>query len=135
VNRPPASNTAHLVVGLLTTYTDLVPEGMTRLAMLSDPTQGLGNLAEPECRLINASLALAAERKIPVEWYACSSGALIAMDSGTENMDFIALTLRRIIEFTQAGHEISIVVTGINVGGQLLERRSDVLMHTKASSS
>ena len=132
VDRPPAGNTAHLVVGLLTTYTDLVPEGMTRLAMLSDPTQGLGNLAEPECRLINASLALAAERKIPVEWYACSSGALIAMDSGTENMDFIALTLRRIIEFTQAGHEINIVVTGINVGGQpYWNAEATMLMHTK----
>jgi hypothetical protein len=47
-----------------------------------------------------------------------SSGALIAMDSGTENMDWIALTLRRLIEFTQAGGEVNIVVTGINVGGQ-----------------
>ena len=131
-DRPPANNTAHIVVGLLTTYTDVVPEGMTRVAMLSDPTQGLGNLAEPECRRINAALKLAAERKIPVEWYACSSGALIAMDSGTENMDFIALTLRRIIEFTQAGHEINIIVTGINVGGQpYWNAESTMLMHTK----
>lgn len=105
---------------------------MTRVAMLSDPTQGLGNLAEPECRRINASLKLAAEREIPVEWYACSSGALIAMDSGTENMDFIALTLRRIIEFTQGGGEINIIVTGINVGGQpYWNAESTMLMHTK----
>ncbi len=132
VDRAPAGNSAHLVVGLLTTYTDLVPEGMTRVAMLSDPTQGLGNLAEPECRRINASLKLAAEREIPVEWYACSSGALIAMDSGTENMDFIALTLRRIIEFTQGGGEINIIVTGINVGGQpYWNAESTMLMHTK----
>ncbi|MBK8469209.1 MAG: hypothetical protein IPL45_05315 [Actinomycetales bacterium] len=132
VDRAPALNTAHLVVGLLTTYTDTVPEGMTRVAMLSDPTQGLGNLSEPECRRINASLRLAAERKIPVEWYAVSSGALIAMDSGTENMDFIALTLRRIIEHTQAGHEINIVVTGINVGGQpYWNAESTMLMHTR----
>ena len=34
---------------------------MTRVAMLSDPTRGLGNLAEPECRRVNAALALAAE--------------------------------------------------------------------------
>ncbi|MEI2825280.1 MAG: carboxyl transferase domain-containing protein [Dermatophilaceae bacterium] len=105
---------------------------MTRVAMLSDPTQGLGNLAEPECRRINAALKLAAERKLPVEWYACSSGALIAMDSGTENMDFIALTLRRIIEFTQGGGEINIIVTGINVGGQpYWNAESTMLMHTK----
>ncbi len=131
-DRPVAGNTAHLVVGLLTNYTDVVPEGMTRVAILSDPTQGLGNLAEPECRRINAALALAAHRRIPVEWYACSSGALIAMDSGTENMDFISLTLRRIIEFTQAGGEINIIVTGINVGGQpYWNAESTMLMHTR----
>ena len=37
-----------------------------------------------------------------VEWFALSAGAKIAMDSGTENMDWIAAVLRRIIEFTQA---------------------------------
>jgi hypothetical protein len=71
-----------------------------------------------ECRRINAALAYALEHKLPVEWFAVSSGALIAMDSGTENMDWIALTLRRLIEYTQAGGEVNIVVTGINVGGQ-----------------
>ncbi|MEI2732443.1 MAG: carboxyl transferase domain-containing protein [Dermatophilaceae bacterium] len=132
VDRPVATNSAHLVLGLLTTYTDVVPEGMTRLAMLSDPTQGLGNLAEPECRRINAALRYAAAHHIPVEWYAVSSGALIAMDSGTENMDFIALTLRRIIEFTQGGGEINIIVTGINVGGQpYWNAESTMLMHTR----
>jgi acetyl/propionyl-CoA carboxylase alpha subunit/acetyl-CoA carboxylase carboxyltransferase component len=132
VNRPPAENTAHLVVGLLTSYTDVVPEGMTRVALLSDPTQGLGNLAEPECRIVNAALAYAAEHRIPVEWYAVSSGALIAMDSGTENMDWIALTLRRLIEFTQGGGEINIIVTGINVGGQpYWNAEATMLMHTK----
>jgi acetyl/propionyl-CoA carboxylase alpha subunit/acetyl-CoA carboxylase carboxyltransferase component len=130
--RPPAENTAHLVVGLLTSYTDAVPEGMTRVAILSDPTQGLGNLAEPECRRINAALAHAAAHRLPVEWYAVSSGALIAMDSGTENMDWIALTLRRIIEFTQGGGEINIIVTGINVGGQpYWNAEATMLMHTR----
>ncbi|MBL8931084.1 MAG: hypothetical protein JNL54_13250 [Kineosporiaceae bacterium] len=132
VERAPGSNTAHLVVGLLTTYTDTVPEGITRVAILSDPTKGLGNLAEPECRRINAALALAADRRMPVEWFAVSSGALIAMDSGTENMDWISLTLRRIIEFTQAGGEINIVVTGINVGGQpYWNAEATMLMHTR----
>ena len=132
VDREPGQNSAHIVVGLLTNYTPTVPEGMTRVALLSDPTQGLGNLAEPECRVINAALALAAERKLPVEWYAVSSGALIAMDSGTENMDWIALTLRRIIEFTQDGGEINIIVTGINVGGQpYWNAEATMLLHTK----
>jgi acetyl/propionyl-CoA carboxylase alpha subunit/acetyl-CoA carboxylase carboxyltransferase component len=132
VDREPGRNSAHLVVGLLTNHTAVVPEGVTRVALLSDPTQGLGNLAEPECRRINAALALAAERRLPVEWYAVSSGALIAMESGTENMDWIALTLRRIIEFTQGGGEINIVVTGINVGGQpYWNAEATMLMHTR----
>jgi acetyl-CoA carboxylase carboxyltransferase component len=132
VDRLPGGNTAHLVVGLLTSRTGVHPDGLTRVAILADPTQGLGNLAEPECRRINAALALALERGIPVEWYAVSSGALIAMDSGTENMDWIALTLRRLIEFTQAGGEVNIVITGITVGGQpYWNAEATMLMHTK----
>jgi acetyl/propionyl-CoA carboxylase alpha subunit/acetyl-CoA carboxylase carboxyltransferase component len=132
VDREPGLNRAHLVVGLITNHSEVVPEGMTRVALLSDPTQGLGNLAEPECRRINAALAYAARRRIPVEWFAVSSGALIAMDSGTENMDWIALTLRRLIEFTQAGGEVNIVVTGINVGGQpYWNAEATMLMHTR----
>lgn len=132
VDREPGRNQAHLVVGLLTNVTDVHPEGMTRVALLSDPTQGLGNLAEPECRRINAVLRYAAEHQIPVEWYAVSSGALIAMDSGSENMDWISNTLRAIIEFTQAGGEINIIVTGINVGGQpYWNAESTMLMHTR----
>ncbi len=132
VHREPATNSAHVVVGILTNHTEVVPEGIRRVALLSDPTQGLGNLAEPECRRINAALAYALEHRLPVEWFAVSSGALIAMDSGTENMDWIALTLRRLIEFTQAGGEVNIVVTGINVGGQpYWNAEATMLTHTK----
>ncbi|GMA18663.1 carboxyl transferase domain-containing protein [Arsenicicoccus piscis] len=132
VDRPPAQNVGNIVVGLLTSYTEVHPEGMTRLALLSDPTRGLGNLSEPECRRVNAALTYALEHQIPIEWYAVSSGALIALDSGTENMDWIALTLRRIIEYTQAGGEINIIVTGINVGGQpYWNAEATMLMHTK----
>jgi acetyl-CoA carboxylase carboxyltransferase component len=132
VLREPGLNESNIVVGLLTNYTEAYPEGMTRVTMLSDPTKGLGNLAEPECRRVNAALALAAERGIPVEWFAVSSGALISMESGTENMDWIALTLRRIIEFTQGGGEINIIVTGINVGGQpYWNAEATMLMHTR----
>jgi acetyl-CoA carboxylase carboxyltransferase component len=132
VHREPGTNSAHVVVGLLTNHTSVVSEGIRRVAILSDPTQGLGNLAEPECRRINAALAYALEHSLPVEWFAVSSGALIAMDSGTENMDWIALTLRRLIEFTQAGGEVNIVVTGINVGGQpYWNAEATMLTHTK----
>jgi acetyl/propionyl-CoA carboxylase alpha subunit/acetyl-CoA carboxylase carboxyltransferase component len=132
VRREPGGNSAHVVVGLITNYTATVPEGMTRVAVLGDPTKGLGNLAEPECRRINAALDLAEQLRVPVEWFAVSSGALIAMDSGSENMDWISATLRRLIEYTQGGGEVNIVVTGINVGGQpYWNAEATMLMHTK----
>ena len=53
--REPTRRT--VVVGLIRNHTDVVPEGMSRVTLLSDPTQGLGNLAEPECRRVNAALA------------------------------------------------------------------------------
>jgi acetyl-CoA carboxylase carboxyltransferase component/biotin carboxyl carrier protein len=132
VDRAPGLNTANIVVGLLTNRTTKVPEGMTRVALLSDPSRGLGNLAEPECRRVLAALDLAERLHVPVEWFTVSSGALIAMDSGTENMDWIADVLRGLIEFTQRGGEINVVVTGINVGGQpYWNAEATMLMHTR----
>jgi acetyl/propionyl-CoA carboxylase alpha subunit/acetyl-CoA carboxylase carboxyltransferase component len=132
VDRPPGGNSAGIVVGLVTTFTDRYPEGMVRVALFGDPTKALGSLAEPECRRILAGLDLAESLGVPLEWYALSAGARIAMDSGTENMDWIAAVLRRLIEFTQAGHEVNIVVTGINVGGQpYWNAEATMLMHTK----
>jgi acetyl-CoA carboxylase carboxyltransferase component len=54
------------------------------------------------------------------------------MDSGTENMDWVARGLRRIIEFTQAGGEVNVVVAGINVGAQpYWNAEATMLMHTR----
>jgi acetyl-CoA carboxylase carboxyltransferase component len=132
VDRDHGRNTANVVVGLLTNYTAKVPEGMTRVIMLSDPTRGLGNLAEPECRRIIAALGLAGRMGVPVEWFALSSGARVAMDSGTENMDWTAAVLRALIEFTQAGGEVNVIVTGINVGAQSYwNAEATMLMHTR----
>ena len=132
VDRPLGCNDAGIVVGLARTPTDRYPEGMLRVALLGDPTKALGSLAEPECRRIIAALDLAESLGVPVEWFALSAGARIAMDSGSENMDWIADVLRRIIEFTQQGHEINIVVTGINVGGQpYWNAEATMLMHTR----
>ena len=69
---------------------------------------------------------------MPVEWFALSAGARISMDSGTENMDWVAAALRRIVEFTQDGGEINVVVAGINVGAQpYWNAEATMLMHTK----
>jgi acetyl-CoA carboxylase carboxyltransferase component len=47
-------------------------------------------------------------------------------------MDWVARALKRIVEFTQAGHEINIVVAGINVGAQpYWNAEATMLMHTK----
>ncbi len=132
VSRPYGQNSCNIVVGLLRNTTEKMPEGMTRVALFGDPTRGLGNLAEPECRRIIAGVDLAERMGIPVEWFTLSSGARIAMDSGTENMDWIGAVLRRLIEFTQRRGEVNIVVTGVNVGAQpYWNAESTMLMHTR----
>jgi acetyl/propionyl-CoA carboxylase alpha subunit/acetyl-CoA carboxylase carboxyltransferase component len=132
VDRQPAANSAGVVVGLIRNFNDRYPEGMLRVALLGDPTRALGALAEPECRRIIAALDLAEELGVPAEWFALSAGAKIAMDSGTENMDWIAAVLRRIIEFTQRGNELNVVVCGINVGAQpYWNAEATMLLHTK----
>ncbi|HYF26126.1 MAG TPA: carboxyl transferase domain-containing protein, partial [Baekduia sp.] len=132
VYRPPAHNDAGIVVGLIRNVTVRHPEGMLRVALLGDPTKALGSLAQAECSRIVAAIDLAEELGVPLEWFALSAGARIAMDSGTENMDWVSVVLRRIIEFTQAGGEINVVVCGINVGAQpYWNAEATMLMHTK----
>ena len=132
VHRDRGMNKAGIICALVTTPTPLYPEGMTRIALSGDPTRGLGAVAEPECRRIIAALDLAERMRVPVEWFALSSGARISMDSGTENMDWVGAALRRIIEFTQDGGEINVVVAGINVGAQpYWNAEATMLMHTK----
>ena len=132
VDRPLATNPAGIVVGAIRNYTERYPEGMERVTLLGDPTKSLGSLAEPECRRIIAALDLAEERGVPLEWFALSAGAKIAMDSGTENMDWIAAVLRRIIEYTQRGGELNVVIAGINVGAQpYWNAEATMLMHTR----
>jgi acetyl/propionyl-CoA carboxylase alpha subunit/acetyl-CoA carboxylase carboxyltransferase component len=132
VARPFGRNTAAIVVGVIRNVTARYPEGMARVTLLGDPTRALASLAEPECRRIVAALDLADELDIPVDWFALSSGAKIAMDSGTESMDWIAVVLRRIIQFTQRGGAINVVVTGINVGAQpYWNAEATMLMHTQ----
>lgn len=132
VDRPFGRNTAGILCGVVTTPTTLHPEGVTRVLLCGDPLKSLGSVAEAECRRIIAALDLAEEWGVPLEWFALSAGARIAMDSGTENMDWIARALKRIVEFTQGGGEINIVVAGINVGAQpYWNAESTMLMHTR----
>ncbi|TAM81357.1 MAG: fused acetyl/propionyl-CoA carboxylase subunit alpha/methylmalonyl-CoA decarboxylase subunit alpha [Jatrophihabitans sp.] len=132
VHRPPGHNLAAIVVGVVTTPTATHPDGITRVLLSGDPTKALGALSEPECVRVIAAIDLAESLRVPVEWYALSAGARIAMNSGTENMDWVARALKRIVEFTQTGGEINIVVAGINVGAQpYWNAEATMLMHTK----
>ncbi|MEU2040411.1 carboxyl transferase domain-containing protein [Nocardia niwae] len=132
VDRPKGRNTAAIVAGVVTTRTERHPQGVTRVVLLGDPTKSLGALSEPECRRVIAAMDLAERMQVPLEWYALSSGARISMRSGTENMDWVAAALKRIVEFTQDGGEINIVVAGINVGAQpYWNAEATMLMHTK----
>ena len=132
VLREHGHNSAGIVVGILRNVMPTHPEGMARVVLMGDPSKGLGSLAEPECRRIIAAIDLAASLDFPIEWFALSAGAKIALDSGTETMDWIARVLRRVVEFTQAGGEINVVVAGINVGAQpYWNAEATMLMHTR----
>lgn len=130
--RPYGSNTGNIVFGIITNYIPPHPSGVRRVIILSDTTADLGALAEPECRRVNAALDLAEHHGLPVEWIPISAGAKIEMNSGTENLDWTAATLRRIIEFTQNGGEINVIVAGIDVGAQSYwNAEATMLMHTR----
>ncbi|HTU76476.1 MAG TPA: biotin carboxylase N-terminal domain-containing protein [Trebonia sp.] len=132
VTRPKGKNTAGMVAGVVSTPTERYPEGVRRVVLLGDPTKSLGALSEPECLRVIAALDLAERMGVPVEWFALSSGARISMTSGTENMDWVAAALKRIVEFTQAGGEVNIVVAGITVGAQpYWNAEATMLMHTR----
>jgi acetyl-CoA carboxylase carboxyltransferase component len=130
--RPFGRNSCGIVFGVITTPTEKHPEGMKRVLVLSDPTRGMGSLAAPESDRVVAAIDLAEALRVPVEWVPVSSGAHIAMDSGTENLDATARVVRRIIEFTQAGGPIHVIVNGVNVGAQSYwDALSTMLLHTR----
>src|SRR5699024_2574158 len=118
MHRAKCQNSAALVTGVVTTPPELLPERVTRVVLLGDPTKALGARSEPEGSRVIAAIDLAERMRVPLEWFALSAGGRISMTSGTENMDWIAAALKRIVEFTQAGGEINIVVAGITVGAQ-----------------
>jgi len=132
--RPFGRNQSAIVFGIITTPTDEVPEGISRVLVLSDPTLDMGALAAPECDRICAALDLAEQRGLPVEWLPISSGARISMDSGTENLDATARVVRRIVNFTQRGGTLHVIVTGVNVGAQSYwDALATMLMHTRGA--
>lgn len=132
VERPYGQNKANIIAGIIRNFTVRYPEGMTRVLLMGDPSKDLGALGEPECRRIIAALDLAEEEGVPLEWFPISAGAKISMESGVENMDWIARVLRRIVQFTQAGGEVNLIIDGVNVGAQpYWNAEATMLMHTR----
>lgn len=130
--RAYGENQSAIIFGLISTPTEKVPEGMRRVLILSDPTRGMGSLAKAECDRVVAAIDLAETLSLPVEWLPVSSGARIAMDSGTENLDATAQVVKRIVTFTQKGGVIHILVQGVNVGAQSYwDALATMLMHTR----
>ena len=140
VDRPAVSvkgrkyglNDSNVVFGIVRNADGTSETGFRRVLVLSDSTSDMGSLAEPECRRVIAAIDLAEKERLPVEWVPISSGARIDMESGTENLDWTAAVLRRIVEFTQSGGEINVIVSGINVGAQSYwNAEATMLMHTR----
>ncbi|MFW6262190.1 MAG: carboxyl transferase domain-containing protein, partial [Spirochaetota bacterium] len=130
--RPYGHNDSNVVLGIVRNQDPASGLSYRRVLVLSDATRDMGSLAEDECRRVIAALDLADAEGIPVEWIPISSGARIDMESGTENLDWTAAVLRRIVEFTQGGGEINIIVSGINVGAQSYwNAEATMLMHTR----
>ncbi len=124
-------NDSSVVFGVIDTPTEKISEGMKRVLILSDPTVGMGALAAPECDRIVAAIDLAQSLGVPLEWVPVSSGARIAMDSGTENLDATARVVRRIVTFTQGDGTIHVIVAGVNIGAQsYFNALSTMLPHT-----
>ena len=125
-------NESNVIFGIIRHPHPAHKSTLERVIILSDPTKDLGSLAEPECRRVIAALDLADKKKIPVEWLPVSSGAKIDMQTGTENLDWTAAALERIIRFTQSGGEINVIVPGVNVGAQSYwNAEATMLMHTR----
>ncbi len=114
----PVDGPCGVTAGVMSHRLEPHEKPVRRAWLCGDATRSLGAVAEPECRRIIAAIDLAAAEGIPLEWVAVSSGARISMDSGTENMDWCAAVVRRLVEFTQDGGEVVIVVAGVNVGAQ-----------------
>ena len=133
-DRPWGTNQAGVVVGLITNVSRRFPEGVTRVLIIGDATKEMGSLGEAECRRIVAAIDFAQERRLPVEWVALSAGARIAFDSGTENLDWTAAVLRRVVTFTAVGGVINVVVDGPCVGAQSYwNAEATMLMHCRGT--
>jgi acetyl-CoA carboxylase carboxyltransferase component len=118
VHREIGTQQSGIVCGIMSHSFDGHVEPTRRVWLVGDAGRAMGAVAEQECRRIIAAFDYATEHHLPVEWVAVSAGARISMSSGSETMDWCAAVVGRILEFTQAGGEVVVIVAGVNVGAQ-----------------
>ena len=131
--RPPAGrNKAGIVAGIARPPTARHPEGITRVVLLGDPTKALGAVSEAG--------VLTGHRRDRPRRAACGPGRVVRPVRRRPDLDGLRHRehglgrhgARRIVEFTQAGGEINVVVAGINVGAQpYWNAEATMLMHTE----
>jgi acetyl/propionyl-CoA carboxylase alpha subunit/acetyl-CoA carboxylase carboxyltransferase component len=132
VHRTKGEHSSGVIVGLIANPLPGRSEWTERVFIANDPLRSMGSLGEPECRRMIAALDLAETRSVPVEWISASAGARIAWDSGTENLDWTAAVLKRIVHFTAAGGTIHVIAVGASVGAQSYwNAEATMLMHTR----
>ena len=91
VDRPRGLNKAGILVAVVTTPTAAAPRGRHPRRALRRPDQG-ARRGRPSrsARGSSPRSTWPSGCRCPVEWFALSAGARISMDSGTENMDWVA---------------------------------------------
>ena len=99
--------------------------------LIGDPTKSLGSVSSPSAR---ASWRPSTWPSVSVSPWVVRAVVRRAHLAGHRHrdMDWVSRVLRRIINFTQDGGEINVVVAGINVGAQpYWNAEATMLMHTR----
>lgn len=119
VHRPIGQNEAGVVIGLHSLDLGL-GYPVKRILLIGDLSHSSrGAIRGQECIRINAAIRLAAEEKIPIDWYAASYGVQIHRERGVEGLDAAASTLREIVDNCHhKGLQINFILDETNIGAQ-----------------
>lgn len=143
VQRPPGSNEAGVVIGLVETDLGLAAP-LRRLLIIGDLSHpSRGSLRGQECVRINAAIRYASEHDLPIDWFAASFGVQIHHERGVEGLDAAASTLRELVHHChQRRLQVNFVVDEANIGAQsywdsmaaILYQTSGILIMTPKGS-
>ena len=131
VDRAPGLNRSGVVVGLVRTPTARFPEGMSRVAVLGDPTKAMGSISEPECPASSRPSTSPPHSAYPSNGWPSRPAPRSPWTPGARTSIGLPGSSTA-LEHTQQGGEVNIVVAGINVGAQpYWNAEATMLMHTR----